>query len=203
MPVTDYDFFAYPDTGGLQPRRPIHNHTMPGVDDLELMQNSVTMTTTAQWRGDEIVVQVKVTNDKTGHHVPTGAPLRHMLLVVQATGADGQALTLEEGPVLPSWAGGEAAEPGRYYAKILKDEWSGEAPTSAYWRDISLVEDTRLAAFATDESTYTFAAPAGGPVNVEARLLYRRALQELMDQKGWDDPDIVMEHETLEVAGSQ
>ncbi|MGD9146524.1 MAG: hypothetical protein PVI80_13255, partial [Anaerolineae bacterium] len=186
MPATDYDYFAYPEFGGLQPRRPIHNHTMPGVNDLALMQNSVTMTTTAGVNGDEVVVEVSITNDKTGHHVPTGAPLRHMILVVQATDAGGQPLPLAGGPLLPEWTGDYAGLPGRYYAKILEDKWSGEVPTPAYWRDIRLVEDTRLAAFATDESTYTFEAPDEGPVTVETRLVYRRAFQELMEQKDWD-----------------
>ncbi len=50
-----------------------------------------------------------------------------------------------------------------------------------------------FSAFATDTSTYTFAAPAEGEVTVEVALLFRRAFKELMDQKGWDVPDIVME----------
>jgi len=31
------------------------------------------------------------------------------------------------------------------------------------------------------------------------RLLFRRAFIELMEQKGWDDPDIVMESETIQL----
>jgi len=37
-------------------------------------------------------------------------------------------------------------------------------------------------------------------VVVEARLVFRRAFQELMRQKGWDDPDILMEEETITIA---
>ena len=148
-------------------------------------------------------MEVSITNDKTGHHVPTGYPLRHMVLVVEATDAEGNPLSLQEGPALPGWTGDFAGLPGRYYAKILRDEWSGETPTAAYWRDISLVEDTRLAAFETDTSQYAFAAPEAGPVNVEARLVYRRALQELMEQKDWDEPDILMEQERIELAALQ
>jgi hypothetical protein len=99
--------------------------------------------------------------------------------------------------VLPDWTGDYAGEAGRYYAKVLKDEWTGESPTGAYWRDISLVEDTRLAAFATDVSQYTYAAPVDGPVTIEVRLLFRRAFQQLMEWKGWDDPDILMEEATI------
>jgi len=199
MLVADYDYFAYPEQGGLRSRFPIHNHTMPGAKDEALLQNSVTMTTIAQLAGDRVLVRASITNDKTGHHVPTGVPLRHMILVVQATDVDGNPLPLQEGPVLPDWTGDYAGQPGRYYAKVLRDEWTGESPTGAYWRDITLVEDTRLAAFATDVSQYVFAAPADGVITVEARLIFRRAFQQLMEWKGWDDPDIVMEEETIEV----
>jgi hypothetical protein len=46
-------------------------------------------------------------------------------------------------------------------------------------------------------SQYTFAAPVEGSIMVEARLIFRRAFQKLMGQKGWDDPDIMMEEETI------
>ena len=201
MPTVDYDYFVYPAMGGLHrdPDR-IHNHYMAGASDEELLQNSVTMTTTARLKEQEVLVEVSITNDKTGHHVPTGVPLRHLILAVRATDADGNRLPLRDGPVLPDWTGDYAGQPGKYYAKIVKDEWTGESPTGAYWRDISLVEDTRLAAFATDVSRYTFVAPAEGSVTVEARLIFRRAFQQLMEWKGWDDPDIVMEEETIVVA---
>jgi hypothetical protein len=56
---------------------------------------------------------------------------------------------------------------------------------------------------ATDVSRYSFAAPANGPITIEARLIYRRAFQQLMAWKGWTDPDIVMETETITVAGHE
>jgi len=203
MPEVDYDYFAYPEQGGLRPRSPIHNHLMPGAQDEELLQNSVTMTTTAQLEGDGLLVEVSITNDKTGHHVPTGVPLRHMILVVQAFDAKGVPLSLRDGPVLPDWTGDYSGRPGRYYAKVLEDVWTGESPTGAYWRDIRLVEDTRLAAFATDTSRYTFAVPTTDPATVEVRLIFRRAFQRLMEWKGWDDPDIVMEETTIVVTRRQ
>ena len=61
------------------------------------------------------------------------------------------------------------------------------------------MSDNRLAPFATDRSTYTFAAPDEGVVNVEVTLLFRRAFIELMDQKGWDAPDIIMAQQSLVV----
>jgi hypothetical protein len=201
MPVLDdTNFFVFPEHGGItRDYAAFHDHRMPGATDENLLRNSVTMTTTAHMQGSQVLVEVSITNDKTGHDVPTDAPMRHLILVVQAVDANGKRLTLDAGPVLPDWSGNYAGQPGRGYAKILQDEWTGESPTAAYWRPVSIVTDTRLAAFATDTSRYTFAAPANGVVTVEAHLIFRRAFQQLAEQKGWTDPDIVMEEETVVV----
>ena len=204
MPPVDYDTFVFPDKGGLaRDRQRMHSHRMPGAADETLLQNAVTMTTTARLEGGQVRVEVSLTNDKTGHNVPTDSPLRHMMLVVQASDAQGQTLPLGEGPQLPAWTGNYAGQVGQVYAQILQDEWTGETPTGAFWRPIRLVSDTRLAAMATDVSRYTFTAPTTGPITVEARLIYRRAFQQLMAWKGWTDPDIVMETEVVTVAGSK
>jgi hypothetical protein len=166
---------------------------MRGVSDLDLMENSVTMKTTAEIIDGELVVSVGITNDKTGHHVPTGVPYRHMILLVTVTNAQDRAIPLVAGPTLPDWIGDYEGKPGAYFAKILRDEWTGENPTPAYWRDISLVEDTRIAAFETAENQFVFQADSDGPYKVHVQLLYRRAYRQLMEWKGWVDADIVME----------
>lgn len=60
-----------------------------------------------------------------------------------------------------------------------------------------MVMDTRLGAFETDLTEFVFSSPPSGAVRIEAILLYRRAYKELMDLKGWTDPDIVMEKEAV------
>ena len=62
-----------------------------------------------------------------------------------------------------------------------------------------MVSDNRLAAFETDTSTYTFFVPDDAEVTLNITLLFRRAFMELMDQKGWDVPDILMESETITI----
>lgn len=208
-----------PDAGGVE-RDPltIPAHTFPGAANEELLQNAVTMTATARLEGDAVVVQVDITNDKTGHHVPTDSPLRHLILLVCATDAQGNTLQQLDGPTVPEWGGvGDPAQgpalsaaegyypglPGKGFAKILEELWTEVSPTGAYWNPTRVLSDNRLAAFATDTSTYTFAAPTEGEVAVEVSLLFRRAFKELMDQKGWDVPDIVMEQEVITLSASQ
>lgn len=204
MPAGGDSYFVFPEKGGLarDPQR-IHSHRMPGAADQTLLQNAVTMTTTARLTGGQLQVEVSLTNDKTGHSVPTDSPLRHLILIVRATDALSNELQLDDGSRLPDWTGNYAGQPGRVYAQILEDEWTGESPTGAFWRPIRLVSDNRLAALATDVSRYAFAGPANGPATIEVRLIYRRAFQQLMAWKGWTDPDILMEDATITVESSE
>ncbi len=146
-----------------------------------------------------VAVRVDIVNDNTGHHVPTGAPQRHLILTVQASDKDGNLLPMTAGPVLPEWTGDYAGQAGTAYAKVLRDEWSGEIPSAAYWRDVTLVYDNRIAAFETATTSYEFELSADGPMTVEVALWYRRSFQELAELKGWDDPDILMANDRIEV----
>ncbi len=177
----------------------IFSHAMPGAADTALLKNSVTMTTTAQRAGDTLTVQVSILNDKTGHHIPTDSPLRHLLLVVSAKDAQGRVLPQREGEVLPNWAGDYAGQPGKGFAKILEELWTEVSPSGAYWQQTRILSDNRIAAFATDTSAYTFAAPPSGQSVVEVKLFFRRAFYELMQQKGWTDPDIVIQSAVVTV----
>lgn len=200
MPPTGMDYFVFPEKGGqTRPHYQVSNHRMLGTNDEQFMQSAVTLTGTATIEDGMVLVDVAITNDKTGHSVPTGSPLHHMLLVVTAKDQAGNELSLQGGSSLPDWAGDYAGVPGQYYAKVLRDKWTGDVPTGAYWREIELVEDTRLSALATSESRYQFHAPAAQSATVEIRLLYRRAYQQLMTWKSWPDADIVMAQQTLTI----
>jgi hypothetical protein len=198
MPPLGVTHFARPDKGGhVRDPATIFSHRMPGAADETLLQNAVTMTATARLEGDSVTVRVDITNDKTGHHVPTDSPLRHLILLVQATDGQGQALPLQDGPIVPAWAGDYAGQPGQGYAKILEELWTEISPSGAYWNPTRILSDNRIAALATDTSTYTFAGPDEGPATIEVKLIFRRAFQELAEQKGWDVPDIVMEEQMV------
>jgi hypothetical protein len=189
-----------PGRGGLE-RDPdtIPTHDFPGATDETLLQNTTEMTVTAWREGDQVLVEVNVTNAEAGHHIPTDSPLRQIFLIVKATDGQGQALPSQTGPTLPDWAGDLAGKPGVYFAKILERLWTEIAPTGAYWTQTRLIEDTRLPARETDTSHYIFVAPSSGEVIIEAQLIFRRAYYELMQQKGWDTPDILMENITVAV----
>ena len=187
-----------PRRGGVE-RDPhtIATHGFPGASAEALLRDTAELGVTAEWDGDHVVVEVEIENAKAGHHLPTGSPLRQVLLMVTATDEQGQALRLQTGPTLPAWAGDVAGLPGVYFAKILEQLWTGEMPAAAYWMPTRIVEDTRLPAHATGASRYVFGASGNANITVEARLIFRRAYFELMRQKGWETPDILMEHEVV------
>lgn len=173
----------------------------------ELLQQALTLTLNAVPEGDRLKVTVTVTNKGAGHHVPTDSPLRQVILLVQATDADGNPLPLLEGPVIPPWGGeGSLAEgyyagsPGKIYAKTLEEMWTGVAPTGAYWNHTRILEDTRIPALGSDIAVFIFSLnPSLETVEVQAQLLYRRAFRELQDQKGWEISDVTMETATISV----
>ena len=71
-------------------------------------------------------------------------------------------------------------------------------PTGAYWRPVTIVSDTRLPAMATDESQLRVrAGRCRTAASVDVRLIFRRTFAALAEQKGWNDPDILMEQVSL------
>lgn len=207
MPAGKNDHFARLDKGGgIRDPQVIFSHQMTGVSDAELLQNAVTMTTKAEIEGARLIVDVQITNDQTGHHVPTDSPLRQLILLVNVTDGSGQSLSLLEGETIPEWGGvGDpnlgyyAGLPGKGFAKILSELWTEVEPTGSYWNPTRIVSDNRIPAFDSDTSTFVFTAPTNGSANINITLLFRRAFKELIDQKGWDTPDIIMEKDVIEL----
>jgi len=201
MAPTGVNYFVYPYKGGLI-RDPalIASHLQPGASDVDLLQNTVSMTACAQQVLGRLHVTVAITNTAAGHHVPTDHPGRHLLLVITTTDELGQALCQQGGPTVPDWGGPQAGLPGKAFAKVLRDVETGESPVISYWKPTTIVSDNRIPAMGSDTSVYTFTVPAGGPVRVTAELRFRRLFQAVMDAKGWDTADIVMEEERVELS---
>lgn len=205
MPAGLTDHFALKEEGGLD-RDPetIFSHLMPGAADEDLLKNAVSMSVNG-WKEDgEVNFLVTITNDQTGHHIPTDSPLRHMILVVQAINEDGQPLELISGPVVPDWGGiGNVddgyygGQPGTIYAKVLEELWTEISPSGAYWNPTRIISDNRIAALDRSISDFTFKDIEEGKVILRATLIFRRAFIELIEQKEWDLPDIIMEEQSI------
>ena len=195
--------------GRARDPKAVFSHLMPGAQDQGLLERAAGLAIEAHQSGPLIHVTVTVTNDQAGHHIPTDHPSRNILLIVSATDSRNQDLAAVDGPVVPSWGGtGPAPEdyggkPGRGFAKVLEQMWTGVAPAMAYWNPTVLREDTRIPALGKDVSEYDFPQPAGGgAVRVAAKLVFRRAFRQLSMWKQWNDPDIPMRQTAVTVAGN-
>ena len=193
MPTGRTCYFTLPSKGGRR-RDPatVASHLMPGASDRAHLRQAVAFELTASRTGTRIDVEVRVKNVGAGHRLPTGSPLRHILLLVEAEDGRGQALELSRGARLPPWAGDLAGLAGSTYAKVLMDRASLEAPTAAFWNPTRILADTRLAPGATDITHYSFVLSDQRAVNVRARLIFRRTFQALARVKGWKAADIIM-----------
>lgn len=207
MPPTGTAYIARPDQGGLRrDATQLHSHRMPGAADARLLQRAVSLKLTVKRSPGSIVATVAITNDQTGHHVPTDSPLRHLILIVRARDQEGRPFELIEGDVVPEFCGVGAPTdgcyaglPGKAFAKVLMEEWTRVSPTGAYWNPTRVVLDNRIPARGVDTSRYRFSTGDHQAVWVEAELIFRRAFKKLTDQKGWSDPDIIMETATVEL----
>ncbi len=169
----------------------IRSHKILGTTP-EYLDNAVTMKMNTSIVGSSLRVQVRITNDQAGHHVPTGVTIRNMILLVEAWEvANGKRLLYQGqqkihklGGVGDPLKGYFSGLPGKLFAKVNKDA-NGNGPT--FFTDATGIQfDTRIPALATDSTNYDFKMPAGvGTVRVRARLIYRRSFSFLTDAKKW------------------
>ncbi len=174
-----------------RPDGDVRSHRILGTT-AEFLENALSMTMEAEVVGDSVEVEVAITNDQTGHHVPTGVTIRNMILLVEASQAsDGEPLEHTGSTVIHDLGGvGDPAEgyyaglPGRLYGKINIAE-NGTSPT--FFTDaVAIVDDNRIPALATDTTNYTFAIPSeSGDLEIRARVIYRRSWRALVDGKDW------------------
>ncbi|MBK7859838.1 MAG: hypothetical protein IPJ65_14685 [Archangiaceae bacterium] len=174
-----------------RPPTDVRSHAFPGTT-AEFLEGAVTLTLTLSADAGSVAATVRVTNDRTGHHVPTSVTIRNVVLLVEASLPDGGELPLEQGGrVHPlggfgdggSRAGYYGGRPGKLFAKVNHD---AQARGPAFFTEAAgITWDNRLPALAADETRYVFAAPAGGAVQVRVRLIYRRSWRALVDAKQW------------------
>ncbi|MBI4216776.1 MAG: carboxypeptidase regulatory-like domain-containing protein [Chloroflexi bacterium] len=199
------DNFA-PGRGGVtRDPKAIFTHTFPGVSDLDLLRNAAKLELIADRQDDRVLLEVRVTNENAGHHIPTDNPMRNIILVVEAKDDAGKDLPILAGPSIPAWGGrgkeptDYAGRPGKGYAKVLEELWTEASPTAAYWRQTVIREDTRIPAKGADVASFEFAAPEHSSVTVDVRLIFRRAFKELAMLKEWSLDDLEMAHQVVEL----
>lgn len=189
----------------------IPTHTFPGRDDVEFMRSGILAESSARIESDRLLVEVNLRNTVGGHHIPTGSPMRNLVLLVEVQDQLSRALDLIEGGKVPVWGGEGPKEygnyaglPGKGYAKILvtpdaypADPRFGDRRVSIYpaphWRRIIVESDNRLPAGGEDATTYVFRLGQDiTRVQVRVRLLHRRSFRPWFDPQTKFDGDLLL-----------
>ncbi|HEY6943918.1 MAG TPA: multiheme c-type cytochrome [Candidatus Acidoferrum sp.] len=136
----------------------INVHRMPGSRSVEQLNRAIQSQISAFRQGDKVKVVVKLTNVGAGHYVPTGSPMRKLILEIRLD-------SFGEGP-------GQRVE--RVYARTTQDQKGVmlQREHLAFLKGAKAVEDTRIAPKETRTESFTFDLPAGRRARVEANLYY-------------------------------
>jgi hypothetical protein len=173
----------------------IRPHHFEGGTKAQL-QNALAMEMEGEIQGNELLLKVHISNTNGGHWVPTGEPMRSVLLLLEARDSDDKSLELIRGSRLPGWIGVDQSEnddysgiPGKIFARVLADE-AGNLNVP-FWRASKIALDSRIRPKKTVTLEFVFALtdPEDEP-SAEASLIYRPVPRPLAKEKKWRVEDI-------------
>ena len=135
----------------------VNLHQMPGSHSLDQLTKAVRAQLTTERVGGELRVNIDVINQMAGHSLPTGSPLRRLVMEVRADSYGGAHLRQE-----------------RVYARSVADQQGApvEKEYVAFLKGAKVISDTRLGAGEKRAEKFTFAIPAGQQVQVTATFWY-------------------------------
>jgi len=135
----------------------INLHQMPGSHSIDQLNRAIKASLNTERAGDQLTIIVKVKNAGAGHHVPTGSPLRQLILEVRAEPYGGLHFSEE-----------------RIYTRVVADQ-NGvplQREHFAFLKGAKVLSDTRLAADEVRTESFSFKVPRGRQVHVEANFYY-------------------------------
>jgi len=196
LPYDEYivDGQARKDFGVKRDPESIHPHRFDGTSEKQL-QSALSMEMDGEVKDGILEISVFINNSNGGHWVPTGDPMRQVLLLVSATDSNGNQLEQVDGDQLPEWAGaGKKADgnyaglPGTIFSKVLQDA-AGEINVP-FWKATSVLQDTRIRPKTTVTKKFKFKLkdPQDEPQAL-ANLIYRPFPRDLVNTKKWDSKD--------------
>jgi hypothetical protein len=135
----------------------INLHQMPGSHSLEQLTSAIKAQMATAREGDHLRVTVDIVNQTAGHYLPTGSPLRELLMEVRADSSSGQHFREE-----------------RIYARKVADQQGTVLMREdfAFLKAAKVVSDTRLAPGEKRAETFSFPIPKGDQTQVKATFWY-------------------------------
>jgi len=136
----------------------INLHQMPGSRSVEQLNRAIQSQIFTSRQGEQLRVTVKLTNAGAGHYVPTGSPMRKLILEVRVD-------PFGEGPTFHA---------ERIYARTITDQKGVALQREhlSFLKGAKVAADTRLAPKETRTETFSFDLPEGRRARVEANLYY-------------------------------
>ena len=135
----------------------VNLHQMPGSHSLEQLNKTVRANLSATREKDRLKVTIEVTNREAGHYVPTGSPLRQLVLELTIDAYDGRRFREE-----------------RVYRRAVADK-DGKlinVEHEAFRKAAKVVSDTRLAPDEKRTEEFLFPVPAGVSAQMKASFSY-------------------------------
>jgi hypothetical protein len=135
----------------------INLHQMPGSHSLEQLTSAIKAQLHTAREGGQLRVTVDVANQTAGHYLPTGSPLRQLVMDLHADSAGGQHFTEQ-----------------RIYARTVADQHGTVLMREhfAFLKAVKVVSDTRLAPGEKRTETFLFPIPKGSQTQVKATFWY-------------------------------
>jgi len=178
--------------GWLRPEGFVKAHSFIGPRQRTKLEPSATLAITKSVTAGVLTATVTTTNSGAGHDLPTGEPLRAVLLLVEARC---QTTPLEPvgGDLLDALGGTHEGQAGVLFAKVLVDA-DGQRMVPHY-AAVAVQSDTRLVRGQPHVSTHQFTTTCADPT-VHATLVHRPYPPALAAAKGWDVVETIITERT-------
>ncbi len=136
---------------------PVNLHQMPGGHSVDQLNKAVSARVAARRNGDQVEVTLVLRNRGAGHMVPTGSPLRKLVVSVDVNASDGRRLTAQ-----------------RVYQRVIVDSKGAVlSDEPGIWlRGARVASDNRLRPNEERAETLTFPVPRTQTAHIEAHFWY-------------------------------
>jgi hypothetical protein len=130
-------------------------HGLEGNSAIQRLTNAISAQLTATRIGDRLRIDVEIANTNAGHYLPTGSPMRQLILEVRADTATDQHFSAE-----------------RFYRRVMVDAQGKPLDREyvAFIQGVKTIEDTRLAPDEKRTETFQFNIPQGTAAQIKATL---------------------------------
>jgi hypothetical protein len=139
------------------PLAKINLHLMPGSHSIDQLASTVRATLSTARLGNKLQVVLNVANANAGHYVPTGSPMRQIVVEVRADSYEGQHFKEQ-----------------RVYRRVVagQDGKEIDREPTAFLRGAKTLSDTRLAPDEKRKEVFLFPIPAKTSAQVTATFWY-------------------------------